>query len=187
MHKTNYEGKACDAVVKAIERRTGLIHTQVRRPEVDRVGPPVDLRFQLDNQEYAMEHTPVEPFEDRIKMEGARTVLVLESMDYALTHFDFRSDLLPDVLDEIFLVQTNSDHWRVVPLKYSDGHWPDTGMPQLGVSYYDPRNSSFPKWLNSQPRHIRESLQLDQIQTPFEAGFVMESFKEEELNDLTQA
>ncbi len=279
MHN-NHEGKVCDAAVKVIEKRTGRIRTQVRRPEVDRVGPPVDLRFKLGDQEYAIEHTLVEPFENRIKMEvivneildyfkknlpvpfpssayyelrytigislpngrnkrnralkslanwickhevllrdmmmhwpmgpygpyrsdhsaygkpdgfqcefellcwpyatltglqpgslwlraaypenikplirerlmsaflkkckklqsckseGARTVLVLESMDSALTHFEFRGDLLPDVLarhsnvpDEIFLVQTNSDHWRVVPLKYADGHWPDVGMP----------------------------------------------------------
>ncbi|MCY4313720.1 MAG: hypothetical protein OXD44_08530 [Gammaproteobacteria bacterium] len=60
-------------------------------------------------------------------------------------------------------------------------------MPQLGVSYYGPRNSGFPKWLDSQPRPIRESLQLDQMQTLFEPGSVMESFKEDELNDLTQA
>ncbi len=128
------------------------------------------------------------------KSEGARTVLVLESMDSALTHFEFRGDLLPDVLarhsnvpDEIFLVQTNSDHWRVVPLQYANGHWSDIGMPQLGVSYYDPKNSGFPKWLDSQPQHIREGLQLDQMQTPFDPGFAIESFKEDELNDLTQA
>ncbi|MCY4229122.1 MAG: hypothetical protein OXF20_15815 [Gammaproteobacteria bacterium] len=72
-------------------------------------------------------------------------------------------------------------------MKHGDGHWPDTGMPQLGVSYYGPRNSGFPKWLDSQPRPIRESLQLDQMQNLFEPGFVMESFKEDELNDLTQA
>jgi len=72
-------------------------------------------------------------------------------------------------------------------LKHGDGHWPDTGMPQLGVSYYGPRNSSFPKWLDRQPRHIHESLQLDQMQNLFEPGSVMESFKEDELNDLTQA
>ncbi|MCY4219048.1 MAG: hypothetical protein OXE56_07240, partial [Gammaproteobacteria bacterium] len=65
-------------------------------------------------------------------MEGARSVLVLESKDNALTQFEFRGDLLHSVLvkhsdvpDEIFLVQTNSDHWKVVPLKQGDGHWPN--------------------------------------------------------------
>jgi len=338
MYNNNHEGKACDAVVRAIEKRTGEIRTQVRRPEVDGQGPPVDLRFKLGDQEYAIEHTLVEPFENRIKMEvivdeiidffknnlpvpfpssayyelqypigislpsgrdkrnralksltdwickhevllrdktmdwpmgpygpyhfdhsvygkpdgfqyvlelrrwpyatligrqpgslwlravypgnmkpltskrlmraflkkwkklhsckveKARTVLVLESGDSALTHFEFRGDLLPEVLakhsnapDEIFLVQTNHDHWRVVPLKHGDAHWPDTGMPQLGTSYYDPKNSDIPKWLDSQPRHIREGLQLDQMQTPFEHGFAFEQFQQDELDDLTQA
>ncbi len=63
MHN-NYEGKVCDAAVKVIEKRTGRIRTQVRRPEVDRVGPQVDLRFKLGDQEYAIEHTLVEPFEN---------------------------------------------------------------------------------------------------------------------------
>lgn len=120
--------------------------------------------------------------------------MVLESKDNALTQFEFRGDLLHSVLvkhsdvpDEIFLVQTNSDHWKVVPLKQGDGHWPNLGMLQLGVFYYDPKNSGFPKWLDSQPQQIREGLQQDQMQTPFEKGFAIESFKEDELNDFIQA
>lgn len=319
MHNKNYEGKSCDAVVRAIEKRTHETRTRVRRPEVDGVGPPVDLRLKLGDQEYAIEHTLVEPFENQIKVEGivkeilgyfkenislpfqspayyelqypveislpdgkvkrnralkslatwvcknerllrdkmhcwtggpydlnhsdhsvhgkpdgfkcvlklrrwpyavpirqkpgslflrliypedmesltrkrlmrafsrkceklqacraegARTVLVLESGDPALTHFEFRGDLLPGVLaehpdapDEIFLIQTYHDLWEVVPLKHNEGHWPDTGMPEFGPSYYDPNNSDIPKWLDTIPRHMREGLQLDQMHTPYE-------------------
>ena len=130
----------------------------------------------------------------KCKAEGTRTVLVLESRNVALTHFEFRGDLLPGILakypdapDEIYLVQTYSDHWEVVPLKHGGGHWPDTGMPELGPSYYDPNNSDIPKWLETIPRHMHEGLQLDQMHTPYEQGFAFETFKEDELKDLTQA
>ena len=69
MRNKNYEGKACDAVVKAIEKRTSKIRAHIRHPEVDRIGPPVDLRLKIGNQEYAIEHTLIEPFENQIKME----------------------------------------------------------------------------------------------------------------------
>lgn len=338
MRDKNYEGKACDAVVRAIEKRTGKIRTHIRHPEVDRSGPPVDLRLKIGIQEYAIEHTRIEPFENQIKMEvtireildyfrenlslpfpspayyelqypidvslpdgaakrnralksladwvsrnerllrdkimcwpvgpydlyysdhsvrgkpegfdcafelrrwpqaapirqkpgslwsrpiypedmkplmrkrlmrafsrkcekleackidGARTVLVLESGGPGLTHFKFRGDLLPGILaehknapDEIFLVQTYHDLWEVVPLKHGNGHWPDTGMPELGGSYYDPNNSDIPKWLDSLPRPMREGLQLDRMHIPFEQGFAFESFEKDELKDLTQA
>ena len=338
MRNKNYEGKVCDAVIKAIEKRTGETRTRVRRPEVDGRGPPVDLRLKLGDQKYAIEHTLIEPFENQIKMEvivreildyfkdnislpfpspacyelqypvdislpdgkvkrnralkgltdwvcmnelvlrdkmmcwtgepndlyysdhsvlgkpdgfesvfklrrwpyavpirqqpgslwlravypedmaplrrkrlmrafskkceklqackmdGVRTVLALESGDPALTSFEFRGDLLPEILakypnapDEIILVETYSDFWHVYPLKHGDNHWPGKGMPELNQTYYDPNNSDIPKWLDTIPRHMREGLQLDQMYTPYEHGFTLESFKEDELEDLTQA
>ena len=51
MNNPDNEGKVCDAVVRFIEKRTGVIRTQVRLPEMDGVGPPVDLRLKLDAQE----------------------------------------------------------------------------------------------------------------------------------------
>ena len=69
------------------------------------------------------------------KAEGARTVLVLESDDVALTSFDLIGDQLPVVLakrpdapDDIFLVQTDIDPWCVWPMKEDDDHWPVVGM-----------------------------------------------------------
>ena len=79
MRNKNYEGKACDAVVRAIEKRTGKIRTHLRRPEVDGVGPPVDLRLNIGAQEFAIEHTLIEPFENQIKME---VVTIREIFDY---------------------------------------------------------------------------------------------------------
>ena len=65
------------------------------------------------------------------KAEGARTVLVLESDDIALTSFDLIGNQLPAVLagrrdapDDIFLVQTDTDPWWVWLMKQDDDHWP---------------------------------------------------------------
>ena len=54
------EGKACDAVVRCIERRTGEMRTAIRRPETDGIGPRVDFRLWLGIWEYAIEHTQIE-------------------------------------------------------------------------------------------------------------------------------
>ena len=53
MYLPNNEGKVCDAVVRFIEKRTGEILTQARRPKINGVGPPVDLRLELNIQEYS--------------------------------------------------------------------------------------------------------------------------------------
>ncbi len=65
----NNEGKACDAVVKTMERRTRMVRSDIRHPERDRIGPPVELRLKMGKQEYAIEHTIIEPFENNINAE----------------------------------------------------------------------------------------------------------------------
>lgn len=74
------EGKACDAVVKTLERRTRKVRSDIRHPEKDRVGPPVELRLKLGEQEYAIEHTIIEPFENNIKAE----LTVMEIRQYLI-------------------------------------------------------------------------------------------------------
>lgn len=61
------EGKACDAVLKLLEQETGQRRADVRHPEIDGRGPPVDLRLKLGGQEYAIEHTQIEAFEGQIR------------------------------------------------------------------------------------------------------------------------
>ena len=63
------EGKACDAVIKTMERRTRMKRSDIRFPERDRDGVPVELRLKLGEQEYAIEHTIIEPFENNIQVE----------------------------------------------------------------------------------------------------------------------
>ena len=61
------EGKVCDTAVRFLEEQTGKTRTDVHCPEIDGVGPLVDLRLKLGNQEYAIEHTRIEPFKNQIK------------------------------------------------------------------------------------------------------------------------
>ena len=63
----NREGKCCDAVLSQIERAAGTKRTIVSDPESTRVGPPVDLRATVGGREYALEHTRILPFDDRIE------------------------------------------------------------------------------------------------------------------------
>ena len=71
----------------------------------------------------------------RCKDEGARTVLVLESDDIALTNQLLVRmalvDLLderPDVPDEIYLVETETRSWAVYPMKVGAGVQFDDGL-----------------------------------------------------------
>lgn len=57
----------CDAVIRHLEKWTGESRSEIRHPETDGVGPPVDLRLQLGNQHYAIEHTRIESFDNQIK------------------------------------------------------------------------------------------------------------------------
>lgn len=56
------EGKACDVVARWLEERTDTARTDVCLPEKCGIGPPVDLRLFLGSQEFAFEHTLIEPF-----------------------------------------------------------------------------------------------------------------------------
>ncbi len=58
----------CEAVIRLFEQDTAAERTDVRFPEVDRIGPPVECRFGLAGRRYAIEHTLIEPFTDHIRM-----------------------------------------------------------------------------------------------------------------------
>ena len=61
------EGKACDAIVRLIEERTGEERRDIRLPEKDLRGPRVDLRLKIGDKEYAIEHTKIQTFRDEKK------------------------------------------------------------------------------------------------------------------------
>ena len=52
--------------MKAIEQRTGEARKDIRLPEKDRKGSPVELHLKIGPQEYAIEHTQIEAFEEQI-------------------------------------------------------------------------------------------------------------------------
>lgn len=330
MHMTDNEGKTCDAVVRFLENWTGETRTNIRYPEKDRNGPLVDLRLKLGAQEYAFEHTRIEPFENHIntgvvfnkindyikqklsdklpkpayyelrvpvdvclpekksklvlnnliewirtnvqclhdrnsnqfepsrsryqyddcihgkpiglnctveilrwpdaaflgekpgylgtrlicpdalevlrterlsrafidkcpklhfcKKEGARTILILENIDIAITSLDLVGAQLPvllaersDVPDEIFLVETYRNPWWVWLMKCDDEYWPEVDMPTRNQFFYFQdklASTGIPKW-------YRNSLRVNQIYRPNFQGWSPKTFEEDELNDLT--
>lgn len=61
------EGRVCDAVVRTLEKWKRVMRSNIRHPEKDGVGPPVDLRIKLADEEYAIEHTRIQCFENQLK------------------------------------------------------------------------------------------------------------------------
>lgn len=122
------------------------------------------------------------------KVEGARTVLVLESSDVDLMHHEFRGDLLPELLanytnapDEIFLIETHFDPWWVWPIKCDGGYWPTMGMPELNRPIYEEDKlptTGMPKWCCN-------ALGMNELFKPHPKGWVPETFGENELKNLS--
>lgn len=72
------------------------------------------------------------------KEEGARTILILEDSDMALTNHALVGAQLVDLLaersdmpDEIYLVETSLDRWTVYPMKRDDERWPIQGWSEF--------------------------------------------------------
>lgn len=65
------EGKACDAVLRLIEICAGAKRSGLWHPELEEDGPPVDLRVMVGSREYAIEHTLLQPYPDRIRYGAA--------------------------------------------------------------------------------------------------------------------
>jgi hypothetical protein len=61
------EGKACDAVLRHLERRAGVARTAMRFPDKEGHPAPVELVCAIGDQLYAIEHTGIEPFEGHIR------------------------------------------------------------------------------------------------------------------------
>lgn len=60
------ERKACDAVIRALERLCGAARTNTYSPEDRGVAAPVEYVFDLDGIQFAVEHTIVEAFARQI-------------------------------------------------------------------------------------------------------------------------
>ncbi len=64
------EGKACDAVLRYIEARTGATRHDLIFPEKTHSVGPVELACYVGIQQFAFEHTRVEPFAGHIQLEA---------------------------------------------------------------------------------------------------------------------
>ena len=70
------EGKACDAVVRCIEQRTGNARAKVRLPEKEGLDSAVDLHLWIGSVQYAIEHTQIEAFTGQIGTDKAFTEFI---------------------------------------------------------------------------------------------------------------
>lgn len=120
MASRNNEGKACDAVVRLLERRTGEKRANVRRPEIDGTGPPVELLLSLGMRDYAIEHTQIEAFAGQIHMEeefGRFINLVIDELSGTLPgpavyHLYFPTDTRIGVsANEMDKVRSDFTNW----------------------------------------------------------------------------
>jgi hypothetical protein len=88
--KTN-EGTVCDAVVRYLETRTKALRSDVWHPEKT-ADSEVELAWKLGDQQYVIEHTVIEPFEDFLRLNAQ-----------AQAHFDpiiqVSGNLVADVLE----------------------------------------------------------------------------------------
>jgi hypothetical protein len=61
------EGKACDAVVRHLERRESFPRANLRFPDQEGHCAPVELVCTIGSRLYAVEHTGIEPFEGHMR------------------------------------------------------------------------------------------------------------------------
>jgi hypothetical protein len=65
-----HEGKACDAVIRALEAREGQSRREVRLPEQDGHPAPIELACWIGDHLFAFEHTGIEPFAGHVQLEA---------------------------------------------------------------------------------------------------------------------
>ena len=84
------EGRVCDAVVRTLEKWTREPRSDVRHPEKEGGGPPVDLRLKLGSQEYAIEHTRIESVGNQITTEFVARRITEYIKKISRSHFQAR-------------------------------------------------------------------------------------------------
>lgn len=70
------EGRACDAVVRYLERRHGALRSNMRFPEQEQHSAPIEVAFNLSGTLFAMEHTSIEPFAGHTELQATAAVAV---------------------------------------------------------------------------------------------------------------
>lgn len=70
-----YEGKACDAILRHLERRQCAARANLRWPEIEGHTAPVELVCDIGQQRFAIEHTSIEPFPGLIQLNNQGKLL----------------------------------------------------------------------------------------------------------------
>jgi Ribosomal protein L7/L12 dimerisation domain len=63
------EGLACEALVQYLERRENGLRSDVEWPDAEQHSLPIEVAFKIGDEQYALEHTGIEPFTGLIEME----------------------------------------------------------------------------------------------------------------------
>ena len=156
-----------------------------------RFSPPEDIEYPLRS---AIRKAFAKKFPKlhQCKAQGARTVLVLEAIALPIGHYQIIGKHLPAFLekrsdspDEIYLVEPRiyETTWWIWPVKRDGEHWPAVGMPENGRPYF-PLGQRPAEELAQWHRDINGPFEM---WPPIPLEWSMASFKEEELNDLTQS
>ena len=92
------EGKACDAVIREIERRKNATRLNIWSPEQRGDPDPIEFVFDIDEETYALEHTGIEPFAGHIHLSaqaGTHVDPIVKSVTHRLPTADHYELHLP--------------------------------------------------------------------------------------------
>jgi len=64
------EGKACDGVLRRLEKREGATRANGRWPEREHHAAPVEFVCSIGARTFAVEHTGIEPFEGFMRLQN---------------------------------------------------------------------------------------------------------------------
>lgn len=98
------EGKACDAILRLIESRMRAPRQNCRWPEQEGHPAAVELICEIGGQQFAFEHTGVEPFEGYVRLQND-----------ALTHFRPLEHVISNRLPPTDYIELH------IPLKATEG------------------------------------------------------------------
>ena len=170
-----HEGKACDAVVKLLEQSRGHSRADIRYPEKDGNGPPVEVRLKLGSDEYALEHTLIEPFENEIRG-GVALELISSPVRELLSSLSSRACYWLVVPGDLQLPR-NGDRRQEALRCLVDWIVNSAGaMPPLGRSEFGRGSQVCDAFVRSKLAHFRGEFELqrwpDAAVTPWQPGSV---------------
>jgi hypothetical protein len=132
------EGKALDAVIRHLEARECSARSDLRFPELDGRGAPVELVCMLGPQLFAFEHTGVEAFHGQLQMDADAEKLLVPLMRRLTAAINTNDHLMLDVPVDATVGLKSSD----VPLvRDSIERWALATAPTLQATHRGSRET----------------------------------------------